>query len=69
MKDNKPITIDLHNVVEYYGNISVDILQEVLLIEPDTTQFTFEGKNYNTTDLETITQEVLEWFENQHKQV
>ena len=39
-------TIDLHNVLEYYGDINMNILEEVLHIYPNTTKFTFEGREY-----------------------
>jgi hypothetical protein len=43
------MTIDVYNILEYYGDINLNILYEVLHIFPDTTEFTFDGKTYGIT--------------------
>jgi hypothetical protein len=44
--------IDIHNVLEYYGDINLNILEDVIHLFPNTTHFEFEGKQYGTTDEE-----------------
>ena len=42
--------IDLHNVVEYYGDINLNILEEVLHLEPLCTGFEYEDRIFGTEE-------------------
>lgn len=41
--------IDIYNVLKYYGDLSLNALEEVLYLTPGATGFTFDGREYGTT--------------------
>ena len=47
--DLQTTIVDLHNVLEYYGDIQMWMLEDVLQTFPETTGFVYEDRQFGTT--------------------
>lgn len=70
----KEVIVDIHNIIEYYGDLSVGVLADVMyrhrIFNEDVVGFTFENKQYTDTldtTLNTIVEDWKKWWSKRHE--